>query len=212
MSESTLAEARSHNVRPETLQKHYRTIRDAMSAHKDTGMAVARAKKSAKADGVDLDAFKLLQQLADLDTDEADMRLRNLVRYAKYIELPLGTQVDMFRDPATAAASDDAKAEQREWEAGDAGKKAGAAGHQREDNPHQAGSREHVAWDRSWSKAHKAWTAEQTKLAKDLGRNAGKANDEGKVNGAGNSRGAHGDSRKGHAAARAAAEDEAVLM
>jgi hypothetical protein len=166
----SLAEARSHNVPPETFLRHYREIRDAKSAHADTGMALARAKKSAKGDGIDLDALKLLEKFADLDKDEAELQLTHLRLYAEWIELPIGTQLDAFGQHTRPSEAETQK--QRDHDAQLAGEGAGRAGHQRQDNKHPPGSSLHVAWDKGWLKGNKTWLAGQKSLAGDLARNA----------------------------------------
>jgi hypothetical protein len=173
---ASLAEARSHNVPPEIFLKHYREIRDCKSAHADTAMAVARAKKAAKGAGVDLDALKLLERLADLDSDEAEMQMRHLQTYAAWINLPIGAQPSLFgAGSAPPAADAAAAAEHREWAAGDAGAIAGRKGEEREANPHEAGSAEHAAWARSWAKGHKVWLKGQEVIAGEMGDNGGAA-------------------------------------
>lgn len=169
----TLAEARAHNVPPEVFLRHYREIRDLKDAHAETGTAVARAKKAAKAAGIDLDALKMLEKLADLDTDEAEMQLSHLQIYAKWIELPVGMQGNFFGQPEAAAVPPEAAAEQAEWDASDGGKQAGAAGHARDTNPYPPGSGMYVAWDKSWSAANKAWLKGQKKIAGEMGPKAG---------------------------------------
>lgn len=184
MPTASLAEARTHNVPPEVFLRHYREIRDTKQAHSDTGMAVARAKKAAKAAGVDLDALKLLEKLEDLDTDEAEMQLRHLQIYAKWIELPVGSQLNFFGDPEAPQVKQQTAAEQREWNAGEAGNQAGRNGHERGTNPHKAGSPEQVAWDKAWAKGNKVWLKGQTKIAKELGAAAQGGRRKGHVNGA----------------------------
>jgi hypothetical protein len=203
---ASLAETQSHNVPPETFLRHYRTIRDAAAAHKDSGMALARCKKAAKGDGIDLDALRLMQGFARLDSDEAELQFRNLIRYAKWAEIPLGTQADMWGEDSYPKVPDSARADQQEWEAGDAGLSAGRSGRERTENPHLAGSREHVAWDREWAKGHKTWLAGQKQLAGELGANAGVPADKVKLNGAVNGA-SNGKGRK----AKPAAVEEAQL-
>ncbi|MCL2427896.1 MAG: hypothetical protein FWD12_01525 [Alphaproteobacteria bacterium] len=174
MAEPSLAEARSHNVRPDVFLRHYREIRDCKSAHHDTGMALARAKKAAKGEGIDLDALKLLEKFADLDRDEAEMQLTHLRLYAEWIELPIGTQLDAFgQHQAPAAKPSEAETQkQRSHDARWAGEGAGRAGHERQANRYEPGSAEHVAWDKGWLKGNKTWLAQQKSLAGDLARNA----------------------------------------
>jgi hypothetical protein len=181
MPTGSLAEARSHNVPPDVFIRHYQEIRDTKHAHHDTGMAVARAKKAAKADGIDLDALRLLEKLADLDTDEAELQLRHLRQYAAWIELPIGSQLNFFGEATTANPK---AAEFREWSAGGVGFDAGKAGHTRDTNPHKAGSAEHVAWDKSWSNGNKAWLKGQKQIAGEMkanGKAHGKASGGGKA-------------------------------
>jgi hypothetical protein len=171
---ASLAEARSHNVPPDVFLRHYREIRDCKRHQADANMAVARAKKSAKEIGIDLEAFRLLEKLAALDLDEAEMQLSHLRQYAAWIELPIGTQLDAFGAPPQPAAVDakDA-AEQREWQAGDEGLQAGKAGHERDVNPFEAGSAEYVAWDKAWAKGNKVWLKGQERIAGEMGPKAG---------------------------------------
>src|SRR3954451_12085083 len=170
---ANLAEARSHNVQPAVFLDHYRLIRDAKDAHADTGMALVRAKKAAKAAGVDLDALKLLESLSKLDADEAAVQLRHVQRYARWAELPIGTQLNLLDGEETPEGpSQEDQQKQRDWAAGEAGLLAGKSGRIRLDNNHPAGSSEYVAWDKAWLRGNKIWTKTQGKLAEDLGKNA----------------------------------------
>lgn len=173
---ASLAEASSHNVPPAVFLKHYREIRDLKQAHAETGTAIARAKKAAKNDGVDLDALKILEKLADLDTDEAEMQIKHLQIYAKWLELPIGMQLNMFGQPEPATVDAKDAEEQREWVAGSRGYEAGEAGHERTINPFEAGSAEHVAWDKSWTRGNKVWLSSQKKIAKEMAPKGAKAN------------------------------------
>lgn len=166
-----LAEATSHNVPPATFLQHWREIRTCKDAHADTGMALARAKKAAKSAGIDLDAFKLLEKFNDLDTDEAEMRLRHLRIYAKWIELPIGTQIRMFGEADDPIPEPDATViqNQRDFNAAEAGMGAGKSGELREANPHVPGSSEHVAWDTSWRKGNRIWLKGQQRIAAEMG-------------------------------------------
>jgi hypothetical protein len=168
---TSLAEARSHNVPPETFLRHYHEIRELKDAQAEAATAVARAKKAAKAVGIDLDALKMLEKLAGLDTDEAEMQLKHLQIYAKWIKLPIGMQGDFFGQPEPATVDAKAAAEHSEWAAGDEGLQAGKAGHERDGNPHSAGSAEYVAWDKAWMKGNKTWMAGQKKIAGEMAPN-----------------------------------------
>jgi len=177
---ASLAEARSHNVPPDVFLKFYREIRGLKDEQAEAAAAVARAKKAAKAAGIDMDAFKWLEKLANLDDDEAEMQIKHLQTYAQWLKLPIGSQLDMFGKPEPEQVDAAAAAEQAEWEAGTAGHKAGAAGHQREDNPYDAGSVEFVAWDTAWMAGYAGWMKVQKSLAADLGANAGQPRKRGR--------------------------------
>lgn len=171
-SSPSLAEARSHNVPPEVFLRLWREIRDAKQAHADTGMALARAKKSAKNAGVDMDAFKDVEKWADLDEDEIRMRESHKRVYAGWLKLPIGTQTEMFKAAGAGQPTDDAREEHEEWQAEQAGLAAGKSGKRRQENPHQPGLRTHVAWDKNWAKGNKDWTREQKRIAGEMGENS----------------------------------------
>lgn len=163
---TSIAETRSHNVPPDTFRRHYREIRDAKDQHHDTGMAVARAKKAAKADGIDLDALKMIEQLAKLDQDVVELLLRNVGLYAGWLELPIGTQANLFGPPETGNGKDP---KHIEWEATNAGILAGTKGEERNTNRHKAGTLEFAAWDKGWLRGNKDWLKGQEKIAKQMG-------------------------------------------
>jgi len=173
MATASLAEARSHNVPADVFLRHWREIRDAKTMHSDSGMAVARAKKQAKAAGIDLDAFKLVEQLAGLEEDELEMLLKNILVYSKWLKLPIGTQSEMFSTPVNAPEpTADSRAEHDDWEAQQQGLAAGKGGVNREDNPFEAGSSRFDKWDRAWAKGNKEWTREQSRIAGEMGENS----------------------------------------
>lgn len=174
MSDAGLSSALSHNVRPEVFLNHWRTIRDLEAEHKRTGSAVQTAKKAAKGDGLDLDAMRLLSGLSKLDTDVAEMRIRKTFAYAAWLEMPIGSQTAMFPDAKPDPVPAEATEKHREWVAGDAGRKAGEAGHPRETNPYSAapGSFEFAAWEKSWKRGHAGFTKNQKTIAQEMGENA----------------------------------------
>jgi hypothetical protein len=115
----------------------------------------------------------MLEKLTKLDLDEAEMQLKNLRVYAAWIELPIGSQIDMFGKPEPATVDAKAAAEQREWQAGEDGAHAGKAGHERDGNPFSTGTAEYVAWDKAWARGNKVWLKGQEKIAGEMGPKAG---------------------------------------
>lgn len=156
----SLAEATSPNLPPDVFLKHYRKVREAKRAKEEASAALARVNKAAKADGVDLDAFKLLEKFRDLDDDELGMRMRHVRDYAKWLNLPLGTQLTMFAEEPSAEVSAKGLKDQSEWEAGDQGYRAGRSGSLRSDNPYDEGTEPYVAWDKEWTRGVKSLAAE----------------------------------------------------
>jgi hypothetical protein len=163
---ANLSEARSHNVAPELFLKHFREIRDCQRAHEDSGMALARAKKSAKTSGIDMDALKMLERLAKKDDDEVEVQLRHAREYAVWLDMPLGTQLGLFApklvDLPVAAVKHGTKETQKIWEAGAQGLKAGRDGEGAMDNPYPAGTPGFV----EWSKQHTLGLAERATAAR----------------------------------------------
>ena len=172
----SLAEASSHNVPPAVFLKHYREIRDLKDVAADASAAVARAKKAAKNAGIDIDALKMLEKLASLDADEAELQIKHLQTYAAWIELPIGAQLDMWGKPEAATVDDKTAEEQREWAAAGEGYKAGEKGDERDANPHhEPGSAEYAAWDKGWGRGHKVWLNGQKQIAKEMTPKGAKA-------------------------------------
>lgn len=173
MPAASLAEARSHNTPPEVFLRHWREVRDAKQAHADTGMALARAKKSAKNAGIDMDAFKDVEKWSDLDEDELKIRREKSFLYAGWLKLPIGTQAEFFgRGLTIPQPAEEARDEHAEWEATDKGMTAGKAGTPRDQNPHQAGDKLYVCWDKAWSKGNKEFLKAQKKIAGEMAGNA----------------------------------------
>ena len=86
------------NISPATFLHHYQAIAEAAAAQKEAAAALALAKKEAKEDGVDLKAVRMVAQLAELDADGAQALLRRFGDYARWLQMPLGTQGDLWSD------------------------------------------------------------------------------------------------------------------
>jgi hypothetical protein len=161
------AAAESANLTPlssKSFSQHYRTIRDAAREHEETAMALARAKKAAKKDGVDLAALKMIERFAKLETDEAETLMRHTMQYAAWLEMPIGTQPSMF--PDADAPDDEVTSENRAYAAEEAGFEAGKAGkHRVDDNPYAAGTELYARFDKGYLRGQKT-------IADRLGKNA----------------------------------------
>ena len=147
---ASLAEAMSPNVSDRRRSSSILAIRDATRSKEDAVMALARTKKAAKGDGIDLDALKDLERLAKLDDDEAEVRLRHCIEYAVWANLPIGTQLDAFGQHQIPKPKQKAEVEHQQWTASDAGYRAGRSGRPRDDNPHEPGTEAQCHWTNGW--------------------------------------------------------------
>jgi hypothetical protein len=153
-------------VRPEQFLSHWRQIRDSKEDAADGAMSVARAKKAAKRDGVDLDVLSLVEKLKNMDEDQRPGFLKMAVMYCQWLELPLGAFSLGIQAPAPKETS---RTDFKRWQAGEDGHKHAMGGGGREANPHRPGSEEHQAWDRKWNVGFKL---HQKKLAGQMARGA----------------------------------------
>lgn len=147
------------NLTRDTFEECFRKIRTAKREADEARGRYQAARKLAKDAGVDMAALALMEQLARLDEDEVNQRLSTVFRYAGWLELKVGTQIDLFSDVPQRPRK--AEVEHREWSAEEAGIEAGKAGAERNDeNPYPPGSPLHVKWDAGWLKGQ-AIIAEQ---------------------------------------------------
>jgi hypothetical protein len=154
------------NLRPDTFLSHWRIIRDAKDEQSDKGTAVARAKKAAKRDNVDLDVVSMLEKLVKLEEDERHTLLRKLYIYSDWLSMPLAGAAEGMTPPPSPKQS--TSEDFAEWQAGKQGKAAGKAGHPRESNQYVQGTPEFAAWDRHW---RIAFNSSQKKLADEMAKN-----------------------------------------
>lgn len=150
---------------PETIASYYRKLQtqaDAVEASKipyDEERGRYRSLcKAAKTDGVDIDQLLRVLKASKQDNDKRQSDLANYVRYARLMNVPLGTQFDLFGgDVPQQVATDNAKHNAKR-----AGEAAGRRGEHRHDaNPHDPASELFVAFDAGWMKA-------QTGMVNDL--------------------------------------------
>lgn len=150
------------NLTPEAFLQHYRVIGDAkrvMDRVQDelkSARGIYRsALKAAKKQGVNqamlIEAMRI-KTIAD-ETEEA-MHFRDLGRYLRYLNSPLGAQFGLF-DDGQVEVSPDARAKHDDWEAHEAGYRAAQAGTPVEDCPFPVGSEAAQVWSLGHSKASK---------------------------------------------------------
>lgn len=151
-----LATAAGSNLTPNHFLELYRELKTAQREI-DAGTGRKRAiLKRAKSGGVDLDALKLLENLAKLDPDKSEMRLRNVARYSEWVGRPVGFQPTLFSFVAESGPSESALGEHTEFLADDAGYAAGYRGDDIDTNPHKPGTPTFVRWRAGWHKGQGA--------------------------------------------------------
>ncbi len=150
------------NLTPEAFLQHYRVIGDAkrvMDRVQDelkSARGIYRsALKAAKKQGVNqamlIEAMRI-KTIAD-EAEEA-IHFRDLGRYLRYLNSPLGAQFGLF-DDAPTEVSPDARAKHDDWEAHEAGYRAAQAGTPVEDCPFPVGSEAAQVWSLGWNEGNK---------------------------------------------------------
>lgn len=104
--------------------------------------------KQLKATGINVDMLKAVVGLKRQDPDDVLGNQKDFIRYARTLNLPIGTQLNLLdaEIPADELESTE-REEQVAWDAGEQGKVAGKAGHPAEGNPHNPGTLAHAAWN-----------------------------------------------------------------
>ena len=130
---------------------------------KDRGVAKLRTvRQRMEKQGCDLAALDLALRLRKLGEDDAQVRLRNALRYCVWMDMPVGAQGALFSDDADRP-SEKARQAFTAAQAYDEGYKAGVKGRDRHDSRFPAGTPMAAEHDRGW-------IAGQTELADMLGR------------------------------------------
>lgn len=138
------------NVTPDTVLEHRKALGETKRALEAAQAAHRLAVKRAKNDGVDTKALLAAMKIARSDDQDAELAtLGRTARYLHYMGVEVGTQLGLVPG-LEDGPSEKASAQQSEWDAGDAGYRAGRDGGKREENPHAEGTPLFVAWDRGW--------------------------------------------------------------
>ena len=129
---------------------------------KDRGVAKLRTiRQRMERQGCDMPALDLALRLQKLGQAEAEMRLRNALRYCRWMGMEMGAQSALFSDDADRPSTKAAEAF-TEAQAYNEGYAAGLAGRNRSDHRFTAGSKLSQQFDTGWIDG-------QTELANQLG-------------------------------------------
>ena len=152
MAESAIQDAKALNVTAETILQYVAEIDTAEDKLETAKGALRNVRKRAKADGVNLRMLDEIRHAKRRDADEVIQDEQDRLRYAAFLGLDLGTQMEMSLD---VPAEDVAKREQ--YDARRDGLSFGRQGHPRTDTPfaHEPGSVAYAAWDSGWVEGEK---------------------------------------------------------
>lgn len=149
----------SNAVSPEEFLALYRRIKDTKRAKDEAASAHKASREDFKSKGGDLNALKIVDHLQGLDDAEAELRMRETLRYAAWLGLEIGTQVDLFGGTPQVDLTANVQAQHREWQVEQDGYKAGKAGEPIDNCPHPGGSPFHAHWRSGWHDGQAALAA-----------------------------------------------------
>lgn len=147
------------NLTPETFLELLRERRLSRREQSEAGTYVARVGKRMKDLGINREAFAIFEKLSDMETDEALVVLKAVVRYGKWAERPFATQGELFAGMAVEQPKQKAKDEYDEFQVDDEGYNAGFGGQPIDSNPYNqadADSPNFVLWRGGWHKGQEA--------------------------------------------------------
>jgi uncharacterized protein (UPF0335 family)/ribosome modulation factor len=150
------AQDRASHVSPELIQKHFRKIHDLATELKELSAELNTAFKTAKSDGVPIDALKMARKLHKMDSLKAQQLLNQVAHIGRVLGMPFATQLSMFGQPADTAVSAEAAQEQRNFDAMETGRACGRDGGSKTLNPYEPGTEEHTFWLKGWGAGDEA--------------------------------------------------------
>lgn len=140
----------SNLVSPEEFLESYRRIKDTKRVKDEAAAAHKAAREDFKSKGGDLNALKIVDHLQGLDDAEAELRMRETLRYAAWLGLEIGTQTELFEGAPQVDLTASVTAAHREWQTEQDGYKSGKAGEPIDNCPHPGGSPLHTRWRSGW--------------------------------------------------------------
>jgi ribosome modulation factor len=148
------AAPQSNVISPERFLSLYRDIKDTKRHKEEAAAAHKAAKDRAKSEGVDLNSLKIVEHLTTLDDAEAELRMRETLRYAAWLGLEVGTQADMFGEGDGPRLTDKITGQHQEWKAEQDGYTAGKDGEPADNCPHPGTSPLRERWMTGWRDGH----------------------------------------------------------
>jgi len=150
MSISATEDAKKINVNAATVNQFAREL-DEAEDKVTTAVGVVRSiRKRAKNEGVNLRMLDEVRRTKRMDQDEVLVNERDRLRYAAFLGLNLGTQLELDVEIPV-----EVKDERAKYDAERDGFNFGKRGDPRTDNPFEAGTVAYVAWDTGWIRGEK---------------------------------------------------------
>lgn len=133
------------NVDDAIVLVHLQKIQTAERKKDEAVNALRSARKAAKADGISLKTFDAVRHLAKLDEHEVTDDFNDMIRYARILQVPVYSQLELFAAPTAAE-------DQVIIKAGMNGLRAGRTGADAATNPYDPGSPAGQMWLEQWHK------------------------------------------------------------
>lgn len=147
---SAAAAIATNGLAPEQFLAHYRAIKDTKRVKDEAAAAHKAAREAAKAAGVNMNALKIVEHLSNVDDADAEIEMRETLRYAAWMGLEVGTQSDLFGSNDGPKLTDKIVGQHAEWKAEQAGYEAGKAGKPVDECPYPGASPMREHWSSGW--------------------------------------------------------------
>lgn len=163
------------SIEPEVFLAQHRRITDLEQKVEEWKASGKSAVQSAKAAGINYDAYKLLRKLRRMDPDKAERLIKDALAYARILGTGLFEQGDLFGgdslDDLIASLKPADIAAHQEWEAEKEGYEAGKIGEPIDNCKYPVGTPFYVAYMKGYrdgeaSPAAKAAAAQDEKIIK----------------------------------------------
>lgn len=153
MSKKKTDSDRPTTLEPEIFLSQHRRISDWLLKADEFKASGKAALNTAKATGVNLDAYKMVKKWAKQDREQVEKNLRDALLMARLLDLGLFDQMDLFASETNSALSGltaKVMTDHKEWEAERAGYDEGKSGSPLDNNPHAPGSPLHERFIVGW--------------------------------------------------------------
>lgn len=155
MPPNTMERPHAEGLEPETFLQAHRRITDWKQKVEELAASGKAAANTANALGINLKAYKAALRLGKMQRTEAEEYLRKTLLYARWLDLGLFNQEDLFAsntgsDSEMQGFTSKVVREHKAWEAEREGYENGKFSDPLDNNPHPAGSEFHQRYVVGW--------------------------------------------------------------